>query len=228
MKKVFVNVIENFKEVFKTKHNKIYTNQSVEGCQDLFKICVNHPPDQIIEVGTNYGTSTIAFALAMEALGKDLSTITTIDLSHNFWRDTPEIQEEALKGILSQSLTNIKTVTGDFNSIDIKDLLYDWSNKILIFYDMHDHTGPWSLRLLNEWIPYIKKEGKQGVCLVHDISPVSDDYKVVCDDKSPRSKAKYFGGQTYAGFMECKRLINWANVKKVELTPFSGGIFFRI
>ena len=221
VKQCFEEIIANFDQYWRREYHKPYPNQTIESCLDLCRFCVTEDPDYVIEVGTNYGASTLALALAHKVMGKPLSIMTTIDLEHEFWKErTPSIQEEVVKKY-DISIGDIRTITKDFTKVDPSEVIS--SGKGFIFYDMHDHQGPWSQSLLDKWYPLMS----QGTIVVHDMTPVYDDFPLEDDKVCPRSKAKHFNGQMFAGFNECARIINWLNAKKIDLGKISGGIFFK-
>ena len=218
----FEKLMNNYDDHFLELYGKKYPNQTIKSCIAFYETCIKEKPEKIIEIGTNYGASTISMALGAIDIGMPLSEITTIDLSHEHWKKrTPVVQKDLLE-ILGLDISLINTVTTDFNQVNPKDFI-PVGKKTLIFYDMHDHKGPWSLKLFNEWYPLVS----EGAFIIHDITPVHKSFVLVDDPISPRSKATYFNGQDYAGFMECQRLIEWANEHKIILTDFPGGVLFR-
>jgi len=221
MNNCFKQLIDEFRIHFRAEYDIAYTNQTVESCQVLYNIVVQEKPNNIIEIGTNYGASTVSMALALKELNIPLSTMTTIDVSHDHWKKRTPIVLQKLIAEQELDITEIKTITGDFVSINPKEII-NVNVKTLIFYDIHDHKGPWSLRLMNLWYPLIKN----GVFIVHDITPVDADFVLKNNLECQQSKATYFNGQTYAGFLECARLITWANENKIILTNISGGVLF--
>lgn len=218
----FKILITNMIKFFDSTRNKKFTNQTIETCLSLYYLCKNKNPDKVIEIGTNYGASTYALALAMKTLNKDLSCITSIDLEHGKWRDSFNIHKDLIKDY-DLKVEKIKTITENFNKIEPENVV-DFSKKVFIFYDMHDHEGPWSQRLLNLWIPLIKK----GAVAIHDITPVNEDFEWAQVDIPLRTKCKYLNGQYYAGFNECERIINWANTNDIKIKNFDGGVYFII
>jgi len=216
----FEKLINNFKDIFKKLHDKEFTNQNVDSIRALYDLCIDFKPDSLIEIGTNYGCSTLSFLLAMKVIGGSPSDIITVDLNHDFWDRTQII----LKDFLSEyglDVSEVKKITQDFNTIDPKKVV-DANKKTLLFYDMHDHKGPWSQGLIDKWLPLIN-----GMVIIHDISSVNESYKIVLDESSPRSMARHFSGQFFAGFMECERIINWTNDKRINLGVFPGGVYFK-
>lgn len=218
----FKRMIENLATYFNDTYKQAFTNQTVDSCEAIYNLCKNENPESVVEMGTNHGASTFALAMAMNDLGKDLSCITSIDLDHLKWKESFKIQDNLLNNT-NLEIEKIKTITDDFNNINPEDVI-DTSKKTFVFYDMHDHKGPWSQRLLDLWVPMIKT----GLIAVHDIGPVDESFELIQDEKSPRSKIQYMDGQYFAGFNECARIINWANKNEIKVKIFSGGIYFKM
>ena len=221
MEQFFIKIISGFKEYFKKTYNQEFTNQTIDSCMAIYNLCKEETPDQVIEIGTNHGASTFALVAAMKSLEKDLSLITTIDLDHEKWKESFNIHKDLLKEY-DLNLGKVKTITANFNDIDPETII-DSSKRTFIFYDMHDHTGPWSQRLLDLWVPLVKK----GVFSIHDISPVHESFEWASDAVSPRTKIQSSNGQYFAGFNECYRIINWANKNNTKIKIFPGGVYFR-
>lgn len=219
-KETFFKIMrENLVEYFNRVYKQPFSNQIVESCMAIYDLCKNENPDCVVEMGTNHGASTFALAMAMDDMGKDLSCITSIDLDHLKWKESFKIQSCLLNNY-GLEIGKIKTVTGDFNNVDPEDIV-DSSKKTFVFYDMHDHNGPWFQRLLDLWVPLV------DFVAVHDIYPVDESFELIQDEKSPRSKIQYVNGQYFAGFNECYRIIKWLNINKIEMGVFPGGIFFN-
>jgi len=216
----FEEIIQRFKQVFKKLHNVEFTNQSVQSCKDLYDLCLKKSPDKIIEIGTNYGASTISFAKAFKDLGKPLDSILTFDISHEFWIRSQELFSDILMRE-NIDISLIKYVSKDFNTLNPEEIIT--SDKTLLFYDIHDHKGPWSQKLVSRWVPLLN-----GTTVVHDITEVDENFEIIKDEKSPRSKAMHFSGRYFAGFNECERIIKWANEHNVNLGIICGGVYFDV
>lgn len=216
----FKTVITDLTVYFEKVYNQSFTNQTVDSCISIYNLCKEYNPDRVIEIGTNHGASTLALALAMNDLGKDLSNITTVDLDHEKWKESFLIHKDLINKHKLE-VERIKTVTQDFNTINPEEII-DSSKSTFIFYDMHDHKGPWSQRLLDLWVPLVEK----GVFAVHDITPVNEDFELEIDEASPRTKVQYVSGQYFAGFNECFRIIKWANRNKIKIEIFPGGVYW--
>ncbi len=221
MEDYFEQMVTVFKKYFKEYYRNVFTNQSVETCTGIYNLCKKENPDQVVEMGTNHGASTLSIVKALTDLGKDLSIITSIDLDHEKWKATFNIQKELIKKY-DLNLGKVKLITQDFNSVDPVEII-DPEKKVFIFYDMHDHRGPWSQRLLDLWVPLVKN----GVFSIHDVTPVSESFEIVQDKISPRTKIQYKSGQYFAGFNECFRIIKWANTNNINIEIFPGGVYFR-
>lgn len=218
LQEYFKNLIENFSDYFEKNHDQKFTNQSINTCLSIYGLCLEKNPDYIIEIGTNYGASMFSLMMAMKSLNKNLSCITSIDLDHKKWLKSFDIQSDLIN-TYDLNLRAVKIITKDFNKVNPVPLL-DGKKNVFIFYDMHDHKGPWSQRLLDIWYPLLNT----GTIAVHDITPVESNFEF--EDDLNRSKAVYKNGQNYAGFNECARIINWANSNNIELQEFIGGIYF--
>lgn len=221
MEDLFKKMVSDFKKYFNEFYSQEFTNQSVETCMGLYNLCKEENPDQVVEIGTNHGASTFALAAAMKSLGKDLSLITSIDLDHEKWKESFNIQ----KGLIDEynlNLGKVKLITQDFNTVNPEDII-EPEKKVFIFYDMHDHRGPWSQKLLELWVPLVKN----GVFSIHDITPVNESFVIVQDELSPRTRIRYKSGQYFAGFNECARIIRWANTNNINIEIFPGGVYFR-
>ena len=221
MRQFFEKMINNLKQYFNTVYKQAFTNQTIDSCMAIYNLCREENPDQVIEIGTNHGASTFALIAAMKSLEKDLSLITTIDLDHGKWKESFNIHKDLIKEY-DLNLEKVETITIDFNEIDPKYLI-DSLNRVFIFYDMHDHTGPWSQKLLDLWVPLVEK----GVFAIHDITPVHESFKIIQDKISPRTKIRSNNGQYFAGFNECFRIIKWANNNDIDIKIFPGGVYFR-
>ena len=171
----------------------------------------------MIEIGTNHGASTLSICLALNV---PLSNMTTVDLSHVAWKEAPGIQQD-VEEVAAMNLSDVKFITQDFGSIH-PEMVACSDERYFVFYDIHDHTAPFSEKFLNEWVPRFKN----ALVAIHDMSIVPNDY-VLPQSETKRSKAVY-NSVTYAGFAECERVINWAVNNNVTINPFHGGVSFEI
>jgi hypothetical protein len=190
--------------------------QSRASCKAIVKSCIDIEPDYVLELGTNYGLSTLSLAYALTILGKCLSALTTIDIDHGHWlNETPDIQ----RGLLLNAgidLKNIRVVSGDFNLLNPQWLLKE--GKVLVFYDIHD-TGSVSYmkKFIEEWIPLFD----HGYVMVHDCYPLGRAYWIDRNNPDlPVSSAKHFSGLSLEGYGECKVLIDWLNEQKRSVCIF--------
>lgn len=98
-------LVNDFIFYFGNKRNLL--TQSIESCKTIIKECIAIEPDYVVEIGTNYGLSTLSLAYGLKILGKDESALTTTDIFHNLWlNETPEVQ----KGLLLNSTLKINRI----------------------------------------------------------------------------------------------------------------------
>jgi len=228
MSEVFLEeLVKNYSGYFKETYDQDrYPNQSIESCQALFEMCVDMDPDFIIDIGTNFGASTFSFAHALKTMGKPLSLLTTIDLSHGHWRErTPNIQHDLLKKE-NLDMRQIKTVESDFSLLDPSDFLKE--GKGVVFYDIHDNDQQtFSDKLLQNWVPRLK----EALVIVHDCSLVPESYVLRTGYTNyTMTKLQHFSGKFFAGFGECAPIIQWLNDKKIDVSsvPLTSLIYFKV
>lgn len=201
-------LINNFSTYFKSTYNAAYTNQDSNSLQFLYDTCFKLKPDRVLDIGTNFGASTLSMAIALHKQGLSLDRLTTIDLNHEYWQLTPSIQANLIAK-LNLPIKNIQSITSDFKYIDPTSLIQP-DKTYMVFYDIHD-TSEYSLstRFLTTWLPLLSKTSFVGF---HDISLVSSDYKLPASDpKYPRTMKKHYNGNLYAGFKECETIIECCN-----------------
>jgi len=224
----FLNkLVNNYSKFFKETYEKEkYPNQDIHSCTALYDLCVSLNPDFVIDIGTNFGASTLSLSFALKTLGKPLSLLTTIDKSQRHWKEeTPEIQQELLEkeGL---DLKQIKTIESDFISLDAAQFVRK-DVKIFVFYDIHDNNSEtYSDKFLLNWVPLLG----EAVVTVHDCSHVSESYVLRTDYKGyTMTKLRHFSGKLFAGFGECKRFIEWANEKEKDVfnVPKTSLIYFK-
>jgi len=199
-------MIQNFSKYFSEKYNtESYPNQNYESVKFLYEKCIEFNPDMVMDIGTNFGASTISFMRAMEALSKPLSLITTIDLDHDHWKNkTPKIQKI--------DLSKVKTITSDFKLIDPLSVIQNV--RYFIFYDIHDTDSfSFSGKFINEWIPRLKN----SIIAFHDVSIVSKDFEWRQDNNQYPMETIEYNGKFYAGYRECKTIIEWVKEKNIEI-----------
>ena len=110
--------------------------QSMGSCKAIIKRCIDAEPDYVLEMGTNYGLSTLSLAYAMTVLGLPVSCITTTDIDHSLWTGkTPDIQRALLESA-GIDPSEIRTLTRDFQLVDPSEMVS--VGKALVFYDIHD------------------------------------------------------------------------------------------
>ena len=211
----FESLIQNFTEHFnKTYNQPSYPNQNHVSCKFLYDLCVETDPDFVLDIGTNFGASTLSLAYGLKSLNRKVNRLTTIDISHQHWNNTtPVIQKELLLQH-EINIEGIKTICNDFKSIDPKTVISD-DSRYFVFYDIHDTaTYSFSAKFFNEWVPLLQNP----VLVFHDVSVTSDSYVVTqIDPNYPRVTARHFSGQNYSGFKECSEIIKWANERKLEI-----------
>lgn len=143
--------------------------------------------------------------------------MTTIDLTHDAWREAPQIQG-GIPEIADMDLSKVATITMDFQFIKPASR----RKKAFVFYDIHDHTAPFSKMFIDNWLPTFDN----ALVAIHDMSIVPDDY-VIPESDVKRSTARY-KDSLYSGFAECEVVVNWAIENGVTIEPFHSGVFFEI
>ena len=196
--------------------------QNETSCKAIIKTCIDIEPDYVVEIGTNYGLSTLSLAYALKFLGKEVSDLTTIDISHDHWKnETPGIQQDVL-GPNGININGIKTVTEDFIKLHPEPFMRE--GKVLVFYDIHDTEDvSYAQKFLDEWIPLFD----YGHVLFHDFNILGKNPWIRMDKKLPLSTAKHFSGLPFEGYKECKVVIDWMNethrkVRKIPQTSIAG------
>lgn len=226
-KEFLSELVDNYSIFFQeTRNIGKYPNQDITSCTALYDLCVSIDPDFVIDIGTNLGASTLSFALALKAVGKPLSLLTTIDKNQVPWREeTPIIQQSFLKkGEIE--IEQINVIEADFLSLDPLQFLRD-DVKGLVFYDIHDtNLRTFSEKFLYSWVSLLGK----SVVAIHDCSlvPKSHILRENYNDYT-MTKQTHFSGKTYAGFNECKSFIEWANEKRYDIfdVPETSIIYFK-
>lgn len=197
----------DFELYFRERHLSKALTQSRSSCREIIHTCLDVDPDYIIELGTNYGLSTLSLAYAQTLLGKSSSTITTIDIKHDLWlTKTPGIQ----KGLILNARLkpgDIRTITSDF--LDVIPGGVVRAGKVLVFYDIHDTVkDSYADRFLRDWVPLLVK----GSVLVHDFyAPHIANWLNRDDPIYPVSTAQHYSGVSFEGYPECKKIVDWLN-----------------
>jgi len=209
------DLVDNFTEYCnKTYGYEKYPNQDRISCEAIVESCLDVKPDYVLDIGTNFGASTLSLAYGLKTLGKSLSAMTTIDYSLKHWREeTPAVQKVLLEehGI---DPVMIPSVCADFQSLNPSNFVK--SGKALVFYDIHDTLKhSFMTDFLNKWLPSFS-EGSR--IMVHDFSAVPKDFisPYKPDPKNPRSRLEHFSGVTFEGFMEVEILVRWLNERKKQ------------
>lgn len=210
MEKFFNQLIGGFSGFFSVNYDTdIYPNQTYDSIRFIYDKCMEINPDAVIDIGTNFGASTIAAAKALHDLKKNLDIMTTIDLDHDHWKNkTPIIQKHLLDGM---NISDIKTITSDFKLITPE---IDEKKKYFVFYDIHD-TNEYSFveKFLNEWVPKFNN----SIIAFHDVSVVPNDFVLLqSSEQYPMAKIEY-NDIWYAGYSECEKIVQWAKNNKISL-----------
>ena len=221
MKKSFCEVlVDNFTEYCgKTYGYEKYPNQDHVSCQSIVDACLETKPDYVLDIGTNFGASTLSLAFGLKSLGKSLSSLTVIDYSLKHWREETQLVQKQLMAEHGINANAIREVCADFQTLNPKDFVMD--GKALVFYDIHDTLKhSFMTDFIDRWIPLFSSGSR---IMVHDFSAVPDDFvsPYKPDPKNPRSRLKHFSGVTFEGFMEVEILVRWLNkmVKQVHGVP---------
>ena len=156
-------LVGEFKSYFRRIYSPQLLAQSVASCTAIVNACRDIKPDYVLDIGTNYGLSTLSLAYALKSMGKDLSVLTTTDIDHSHWlNETPEIQ----KGLLLDSeirIGEIRAVCDDFMNLNPQDMVR--KGNVLVFYDIHDSPSVSMMeRFIADWMP--RFDG--GRVMVHD------------------------------------------------------------
>lgn len=210
-------LINNFTEYCEKVYGYVkYPNQNQVSCQAIVDSCLEINPDFVLDIGTNFGASTLSLAYGLKKLGKGMSELTTIDYNHAHWiKETPLIQKNLLieHGI---NIDDIHAVCSDFQKLDPQNFVKQ--GKALIFYDIHDTINhSFMSDFVDKWIPILMC----GRVMAHDFSLVKKGYVLspATDPNYPRIMIEHFSGDVFAGFKECETLIQWTN--KVKKPVFS-------
>jgi hypothetical protein len=211
-------LIDDFTAYFREKLSLNLLTQDKISCKAIIKACIEIEPDYVLEIGTNYGLSTLSLAYALKLLGKPLSVLTTTDIVHHHWtKETPIVQ----RGLLLNSNINIneiQTVRQDFKVLLPQDLIKP--GKVLVFYDIHDTvTVSYMEEFIHKWIPLFD----YGYVMVHDCYiPPSCHWMDRNNPVYPVTSATHFSGITFEGYKECKMLIDWFNATGRFIHPIPG------
>jgi len=211
-------LVGDFKLHFRRMRSVHLLTQSIASCNAIIEACLDINPDYVLDIGTNYGLSTLSLAQALKLLGKDLSVLTTTDIDHSHWlNETPEIQ----KGLLLNSeicTDEIHAVCSDFMDLDPGSMIRP--GKVLVFYDIHDSPSVSMMgRFLEQWLPRFT----EGYVMVHDFYLAHSGYWIDRDvPECPVSTAEHFSGHVFEGFKECRVLIEWMNSIDKHLRVLEG------
>jgi len=201
----------------KTYGYEKYPNQDHVSCQSIVDACLEVKPDYALDIGTNFGASTLSLAFGLKSLGRDLSVLTAIDYSLKHWQTETKVVQKELLEKNKINVGAIREVCADFQTLDPKDFIKD--GKALVFYDIHDTLKhSFMTDFIERWLPLFSSGSR---IMVHDFSAVPDDFvsPYKPDLKNPRSRAKHFNGTMFEGFMEVEVLIK--NLNKTGLQVYS-------
>jgi len=218
----FINrMIQNFDAYCRRENGNDFTDQRESSCETIYDLCVKEDPDGVIEVGTNFGSSTLSLMYALKGLKKPLSALTTIDRDHQNWHRSGSIIQKDLLNEYEINPAEINLVRGDFRYIDPLSLI-DPDKKYVIFYDIHDEINiDSSSKFLAEWEPLLKN----AVIMYHDFNRIESPGS---DHPSNMSVGTSFDGRHYLGYTECEKIISWVNERKVEIgDTLPSGIYYK-
>jgi len=127
-------------------------------------------PDQVVDLGVDYGYSTFIFANAVQKNGKGI--VTGIDL----------FQGEGMTGIRNTydqvmaivdaiKFINLEIIKGDFNTVS-----QTWNRTIDILHIDGYHSYQAVSNDFNTWSPFVPD---QGIVLFHDINVPNPDFGVI-------------------------------------------------
>lgn len=206
-------LIENYSEFFKKEYQtETYPNQDVKSCASIITKCLQINPDCVIDIGTNYGASTLSLACALKNLGKDLSCLTTIDKELSYWTKTVSKIQNELMVEYDINPCKINTTTADFKLLDAQKTIPPHS-KIFLFYDIHDiEEFSFFKKFVEDWVPLLK----EGIIGIHDVSSVPKDFQSEYPD---HVLANHFSGKTVSGFLECNVIMDWLNKVHKDFYP---------
>jgi hypothetical protein len=215
-----------FSAYFEQRQALRLITQSKASCKAIVKTCLHIEPDYVLEIGTNYGLSTLSLAYALKLLGKDLSALTTTDIELGHWlNETPGIQRALLLNA-EIDLSHIQAVRGDFILMPPQRMVRP--GKVLVFYDIHDTaTVSYMEKFIAEWIPLFD----HGYVMVHDCYLPKTAYWIDRNNPDlPVSSATHFSGLSLEGYKECKVLVDWLNAghRAIRALPGTSIVRFAI
>lgn len=216
-------LVSDFTGYFRSKQSLHLLTQDKSSCKAIVKACLEIEPDYVLDIGTNYGLSTLSLAYAFTILGKDLSGITTTDVDHRHWlEETPAIQ----RGLLLNSgidVSKIARVHEDFIKLEPESMVR--RGKVLVFYDIHDtSTVSYMEKFLGKWIPAFD----YGYVMVHDCYLPKSAYWIDRNNPVyPVSSATHFSGISFEGYKECATLVEWLNTGKRSIYAVPGTSIVR-
>lgn len=127
-------------------------------------------PTQIVDLGVDYGYSTLVFANAARANG--FGTVTGIDL---FEGDTMtglrNTHASILEWIDALSLANVEIIKGDFNVVSLS-----WERPIDILHIDGYHSYEAVYKDFMSWNGFVRED---GIILFHDINVANPEFEVI-------------------------------------------------
>lgn len=127
-------------------------------------------PEQMVDLGVDYGYSTFVFANALKDNAKGV--VTGIDLFQGDGmtggRDT---YNQVVANIAAFALDNIEIIAGDFNEVS-----KGWNRSIDILHIDGYHSYEAVLNDFTTWSPFVKDD---GIILFHDINVPNPAFGVI-------------------------------------------------
>jgi len=202
----------------------------------LFSLCCLADPEAVLDIGTGVGRSGMALVLALHAMGKKLSCMTTFDLRGGNWMARVPRFHAKLLADYGIDITQTNCVKADFKRLDAFKYV-PTDKRVFLFYDIHDHHGgkvkqpeASSPHLLKKWLPRIN----EGIVAVHDMSNISLGYEMTAahikTHVSYSTAVHKLSQQQYKGFGECAHIIEWLNNLGGQLmaVPGTSLVYFRM
>lgn len=169
---------ENHLKGGKKNHVKLSSKRDIEEIVSAWKghrffaewLVKKLKPKQIVDLGVDFGYSTLVFANAARDIG--YGTVTGIDLFEGDhltgYRNTHAF---VLEWIEVLSLKNIELIKGDFQKI-----AQNWNRPINILHIDGDHTFEAVQRDFQSWSGFVQDD---GIILFHDINVPHPEFKVI-------------------------------------------------
>lgn len=167
---------------------------------------VNHiKPDQIVDLGVDYGFSTFVFASAAQKNGKGI--VTGIDLFQgDGMTGIRNTYESVLKVIDELKLCNLEIIKGDFNEIS-----KSWNRTIDILHIDGYHSYEAVSNDFTTWSPFVPEE---GIVLFHDINVPNPAFGVINFFRELEGGHKLYFLQSYGLGIFTKNTALYEEIKK--------------